>query len=138
MAQTILPHDLKAWIRSGEELAILDLREAGAFTEAHLFHTRNLPLGSLEQRSPILVPRRGVAVVVMDAGNGDAGLPGGARAFLATSAMAMSPSPTAGWNPGAPPGSSCSAAAAYRARLSANTSNFTTTRRVCQRKRSRP
>jgi rhodanese-related sulfurtransferase len=80
MAQTISPHDLKARIRSGGELAILDPREAGAFTEAHLFHARNLPLGSLEQRSPVLVPRLGVAVVVMDAGDGDAGLAGrGAR-----------------------------------------------------------
>lgn len=80
MAQTISSHDLKARIRSGEELTILDLREAGAFTEAHLFHARNLPLGKLEQRLPVLAPRRGVAVVVMDAGDGDAGLAGrGAR-----------------------------------------------------------
>ena len=70
MARTISPHDLKARIRSDDELAVLDLREEPAFAESHLFHARNLPLGSLEQQAPILVPRLGVAVVGMDAGTG--------------------------------------------------------------------
>ena len=76
MARTISPRDLKARIRSGDELAVLDLREGGAFAKSHLFHARNLPLGSLEQQAPILLPRHGVAVVVMDAGDGAADLAG--------------------------------------------------------------
>jgi rhodanese-related sulfurtransferase len=71
MARTISPRDLKAHIGSGNELALLDLREGVAFAESHLLLARNLPLGSLEQQAAILVPRLGVAVVVMDAGGAD-------------------------------------------------------------------
>jgi len=68
----IPPGALKEMIRDGEELAILDVREEGAFARAHLLFAASLPLSHLETRAAALVPRKGTRVVVMD---GDGGAP---------------------------------------------------------------
>jgi hypothetical protein len=44
----ITAQDLKAAINDGEELAILDVREQGAFARQHLLFASALPLGRLE------------------------------------------------------------------------------------------
>ena len=44
MIPAIAPTTLKAWLRDGEELAILDAREEGEFGAAHLFWAVPCPL----------------------------------------------------------------------------------------------
>ncbi len=70
---------LKAQLRAGGELALLDLREQGLFSGAHLFHARSLPLSRLELDVERLVPRKGTPVVVMDGGRDDLAARGAER-----------------------------------------------------------
>ena len=64
------PATLKAWLRDGQELAILDAREEGEFGASHLFWAVPCPLSQAELRAPRLLPRRGVRVVCTDGGEG--------------------------------------------------------------------
>ena len=66
----ISAEELRAALRGSDELAILDMREEGSFTEAHLFHACNLPLSRLELHIRGLVPRRGTRIVLTDRGEG--------------------------------------------------------------------
>jgi len=68
----ISPATLKAWLRDGKELAILDAREEGEFGAAHLFWAVPCPLSVAELRAPALLPRRDVRVVCTDGGAGHA------------------------------------------------------------------
>jgi rhodanese-related sulfurtransferase len=70
MAAGIAPATLKAWLRDGGELAILDAREEGEFGAAHLFWAVPCPLSVAELRAQALLPRRDVRVVCTDAGEG--------------------------------------------------------------------
>jgi rhodanese-related sulfurtransferase len=51
-----------------EELALLDVREAGIFGQGHLLHACPVPLSRLELRIADLVPRRSVRMVLCDGG----------------------------------------------------------------------
>ena len=55
-------------IHDGEELALLDVREAGQFGESHLLFATPLPYSRLELAIPSLVPRRSVRIVLCDDG----------------------------------------------------------------------
>jgi rhodanese-related sulfurtransferase/predicted metal-dependent enzyme (double-stranded beta helix superfamily) len=66
----IPPADLKAMIRDGGELAILDVREEGVFSRGHLLLAASMPLSHLETRMDALVPRRSTRVVVVDGDGG--------------------------------------------------------------------
>jgi rhodanese-related sulfurtransferase len=68
----VAPATLKAWIRDGGELAILDAREEGEFGASHLFWAVPCPLSQAEPRAPHLLPRRDVRVVCTDGGEGHA------------------------------------------------------------------
>jgi rhodanese-related sulfurtransferase len=68
----IAPAALKAWLRDGAELAILDAREEGEFSAAHLFWAVPCPLSVAELRAPRLLPRRSVRIVCCDGGEGHA------------------------------------------------------------------
>jgi len=57
-------------LHSGQELAFLDLREAGQFGEAHPLFAIPAPWSQLELIIGALVPRRGVPVILLDAGDG--------------------------------------------------------------------
>ena len=57
-APRIAPATLKAWLRDGAELAILDAREEGEFAAAHLFWAVPCPLSVAELRAPGLLPER--------------------------------------------------------------------------------
>jgi rhodanese-related sulfurtransferase len=70
VAGTIPAATLKAWLRDGQELAILDAREEGEFSLSHLFWAVPCPLSQAELRAPRLLPRRGVRVVCVDGGEG--------------------------------------------------------------------
>jgi rhodanese-related sulfurtransferase len=63
------PHDIKAMLADGSELALLDVREELIFSRAHLLHARSLPLSRLELRIRALVPRRATRIVLVDDGD---------------------------------------------------------------------
>ena len=67
---TITPEELHALLLGEHELALLDLREQGAFGESHLLYAACLPLSRLELRIGRLVPRRSVPLVLCDGGEG--------------------------------------------------------------------
>ncbi|MBT2303744.1 sulfurtransferase [Variovorax paradoxus] len=69
MTQYLAPRTLKSWLHDGREIALLDVREHGQYGEAHLFYAVPLPYSRLEIDAPRLVPRRGVRLVVYDAGD---------------------------------------------------------------------
>src|SRR5947209_13681277 len=64
------PRELKAMLRDGGELALLDVREEGEFGRNHLLFACNLPLSRLEMRIDALVPRRSTRMVLCDANDG--------------------------------------------------------------------
>lgn len=70
MSASIGPASLKALLGSGEELALLDVREAGSFGEGHLLYACNLPLSRMELRIRALVPRWKTPLVLCDGGEG--------------------------------------------------------------------
>jgi rhodanese-related sulfurtransferase len=71
MSARIAPAALWARLTSGDgELALLDVREQGAFARSHILLASNAPLSRLEIDVPRLVPRRAAPVVLCDAGDG--------------------------------------------------------------------
>lgn len=73
MNRTVTPAELKAMLRDGQELALLDVRENGRFGDGHLLFACSVPFSRLEMRIADLVPRRSARVVLCDegtAGNG--------------------------------------------------------------------
>ena len=73
MAKTVTAEELRAMLLDGGELALLDVREEGEFSESHLLFASSLPLSRLEFGIDALVPRRGTRVVLCDDGDGLAG-----------------------------------------------------------------
>ena len=67
---TMAPEELRARLLGAEEVALLDLREQGAFGERHVLYASCLPLSRLELRVHRLVPRRSTPVVLCDGGEG--------------------------------------------------------------------
>jgi len=61
---------LRAWLHDGQEVALLDVREAGQFGEGHPFFAVSLPYSRLELEVARLVPRRTTRTVLLDAGDG--------------------------------------------------------------------
>jgi rhodanese-related sulfurtransferase len=70
MAAEIDARTLKSWLADGAEIALLDVREAGQFGEAHPFFAVPLPYSGLEMRIGELVPNRAARIVLCDAGDG--------------------------------------------------------------------
>jgi len=70
MTRTVDPAQLKAMIRDGEELALLDVREDGQFGESHLLFAVPAPYSRLEAVIGELVPRRSVRIVLVDEADG--------------------------------------------------------------------
>ena len=69
--QTITAATLKGWINDGKELAILDAREDGEFGKSHLFWANPCGLAKAELRARQILPRLGVRICCVDAGDGD-------------------------------------------------------------------
>jgi len=78
--RTIDAPTLKGWLRDGQELALLDVREQGAYSAGHLLFAANLPLSRLEPMLANLVPRRSVRLVMCDGGEGEDALRAAAAA----------------------------------------------------------
>ena len=68
--QCVTPQALRHAWRTGAEVALLDVREEGAFSLAHPFFAVSLPLSQIELRILDLIPRLSAPVVVYDDGEG--------------------------------------------------------------------
>jgi len=62
----VTARQLKNMLHDGEELALLDVREAGQFGESHLLFAVPLPYSRLELDVIRLVPRRSTRIVLCD------------------------------------------------------------------------
>jgi len=60
---------LKAALQDGQEIALLDVREAGVFAHGHLLLAASAPLWRLELSIDRLVPRRDTRIVLTDGGD---------------------------------------------------------------------
>lgn len=58
------------WLNDSDEVAFLDVREAGQYGEGHPFFAVNTPYSQLELIAPRLVPRRSTRIVLTDANDG--------------------------------------------------------------------
>jgi rhodanese-related sulfurtransferase/predicted metal-dependent enzyme (double-stranded beta helix superfamily) len=66
----VSPVEVRAMLQDGGEMALLDLREEGVFSEeGHPFFANSLPLSRLELMIRDLVPRQSARVVVYDGGD---------------------------------------------------------------------
>ena len=70
MSKYLNATELKSLIVGGGELAILDVREEGVFSEGHMLYASSLPLSRLELSIYALVPRRSSPIVLCDDGDG--------------------------------------------------------------------
>ena len=79
---TVSPADVRAMLKDGGELALIDVREEGVFSEeGHPFFANSMPLSRLELLVRARVPRFGTRIVALD--GGDDGLAERAAAKLA-------------------------------------------------------
>ena len=70
MSKSVSPHELRAMIGDGGELALVDVREELIFSQSHLLLARSVPLSRFELRFPSLVPRHGTRIVLCDDNDG--------------------------------------------------------------------
>jgi rhodanese-related sulfurtransferase len=70
MTEQIDAPTLKSWLSDGAEIALIDVREAGQFGEAHLFFAIPLPYSRFELALPQLAPNPSVRMVLCDDGDG--------------------------------------------------------------------
>lgn len=66
---TINAEQLKTMLEDGAELALIDVREQGPFSRAHLLFACCIPLSRMELVIDDLVPRHNVRAVLMDGGD---------------------------------------------------------------------
>jgi len=70
MPTTVSAAEIRAMLKDGGEIALLDAREEGVFSdEGHPFFANSLPLSRLELMIRPLVPRFGARIVVLDGGD---------------------------------------------------------------------
>ncbi|KAA3629880.1 MAG: rhodanese [Proteobacteria bacterium] len=62
--------EAKRQVHDGDEIALLDVREAGQFGEGHPLFAIPAPYSTLESRVGLLVPRRDVRTLLIDDGDG--------------------------------------------------------------------
>lgn len=74
MAASVDARTLKAWLSEPAEIALLDVRELGPYSEGHPFFSVPVPYSRFENELVRLVPRTAVRVVLIDAGEGIAEL----------------------------------------------------------------
>ena len=70
MAKAFDSPTVKTMINDGEELALIDVREAGQFGENHMLFAVPAPYSKFEAVLGNLVPRKSVRVVLVDDGDG--------------------------------------------------------------------
>jgi rhodanese-related sulfurtransferase len=70
MAATIDARTLKQALRETAEIALIDVRETGAYSQGHPFHVVPIAYSRLELDAERLMPRKSVRVVLVDGGDG--------------------------------------------------------------------
>src|ERR1700730_4915371 len=69
---SLSPEEVRAMLRDGAEIAQIDIREEGVFSEeGHPFFANSVPLSRLELMIRDLVPRTSARIVVHDGGGED-------------------------------------------------------------------
>jgi rhodanese-related sulfurtransferase len=69
---SVSPERVHAMLRDGSEIALIDVREEGVFSEeGHPFFANSVPLSRLELMIGELVPRKSTRIVVLDGGEDD-------------------------------------------------------------------
>lgn len=62
----ITADELHAGLQGDAEIALLDVREEGTFSNSHILTASNVPLSRFERLVPALVPRRATPIVLCD------------------------------------------------------------------------
>lgn len=70
MAKNVDARTLKSWLSDGGEIALLDVREVGPYSEGHPFFAVPLSLSRLELDVERLLPTKSVRTVLFDGGDG--------------------------------------------------------------------
>ncbi|MBT8408239.1 MAG: rhodanese, partial [Alphaproteobacteria bacterium] len=70
MIRHVSASEARSRIHGGREIAFLDLREAGPFSEGHPLFAISCPFSLFEARVGLLVPSRSAPVLLLDAGDG--------------------------------------------------------------------
>jgi rhodanese-related sulfurtransferase len=70
VAKAVEAKTLKAWLSESAEMALLDVRELGPYSEGHPFFAVPVPYSRFEIEVVRLVPRAGVRMVLFDGGEG--------------------------------------------------------------------
>src|SRR5579864_1648039 len=70
LAPRLAAAEVKMILRSGDEVALIDVREEGVFSKSHLLFATPLPLSRLELGLAALVPRRSTPVILIDDDDG--------------------------------------------------------------------
>jgi hypothetical protein len=70
VAKAVEAKTLKAWLSESAEMALLDVRELGPYSEGHPFFAVPVPYSRFEIEVVRLVPRAGVRMVLFDDGEG--------------------------------------------------------------------
>src|SRR6266545_1571014 len=66
----VTAEDVRRALRARDEIALLDVREEGAFADGHPLFAASLPIGRLEADVLDRIPRLSTRVVVYDGGEG--------------------------------------------------------------------
>ncbi len=70
MTDKLAPGALKEMLADGGELALLDVREEGTFSQSHLLFACSVPLSRIELLIADLAPGRSARIVLCDAADG--------------------------------------------------------------------
>ena len=96
--KTLTAGQLKNLLHGSEEIALLDVREAGQFGESHMLFATPLPYSRLELDIVTLVPRRAARIVLCDDGiSGVAALAAGRLQALGYADVALLEGGNQGW-----------------------------------------
>lgn len=71
MRRSLTPQALNALLRSNEELALIDVREQGTYSQAHLLFATCAPLSRFELLVGDLIPRSDAHIVLVSTEDGD-------------------------------------------------------------------
>ncbi|MDE2563639.1 MAG: hypothetical protein KGL48_15455 [Sphingomonadales bacterium] len=101
VSKTVTGARVRDLLLAGGELALVDVREQGVHYQGHPFYACSIPLSRLELMVEDLLPRRSVAIVVLDSGTeGLAERAAGKLAELGYSDVAILAGGCAGWAQG--------------------------------------
>jgi rhodanese-related sulfurtransferase len=87
-------------LRQRREIALIDVRDEHAFAQAHALFAAQMPLARIDADAPWRLPRRDVAIVVCDDGEGLAELAARRLRALGYSDVALLDGGLAGWRQG--------------------------------------